>query len=267
MLKPNLIIFAMAAFISAVIGGAAGYFAGQSTTPSVDTSQKGDNTSLSDDAFTKSLRASLYEHPEIVESALYALQEKRSVAAAQNRKQAIANARVGLLGDPRAPYVGAKDAAFVVVEFFDYNCGFCKIASEWVREAVQKHPGKIKVIMKDFPILEGRSKGSKESSAAAWAAQRQGQEKFEAFHFALMKAQGGYDTETINKIARESGVDVALMRADMQANAQAFEALMEANYTLARQLGIDGTPAFVIDDTLISGADTDSLQQALEATL
>ncbi len=263
--KTNIITLAVAAFVSAIIGGGAGYFAAQSGSKSApmptETNAQGRND------FANDVRTALLARPEIVEEAFYALQAKRQAEADKAKKLAMANAGNALYAEPRDPVIGVDDAPFVVVEFFDYNCGFCKVASEWLQTAVDKHPGKIKVIMKDFPILEARSNGSRLASAAAWAARLQGQDKYTTFHFAMMAARGGFDDARIDSLAKESGVDVARMRADMKTHAKAFEALMEANFALARQLGIDGTPAFITGDTFISGADTDRLQLLLEAKL
>ena len=261
--KNPLIPLLLPIAVSLIAGGTAGYFA---TVQQIHGLKAG-NGSSSERIDPDALRDAILAQPEIVEEAFYALQAKRQAEADASKKGAMANAKEALFKDKRDPVIGADDAPFVLVEFFDYNCAYCKVASKWVRTALEENPGKIKVILKDFPILEGRSEGSRESSEAAWAARLQGKDKYEAFHFALMDARGGFDSQRIDEIAANSGLDVVRLRADMKANAKAFDTLIEGNMSLARSLGIDGTPAFISGDTFISGADTQKLQSLLDAAL
>ena len=245
--------------VSALAGGAAGYFAAGTQGKLAP----GGATEIS----ASDVRTAILSRPEMVEEAFYALQEKRRVEEQATKRAAMGNASDALYGSKLDPVIGPDDAPFVMVEFFDYNCGFCKIASKWLKASLAENPGKIKIVMKDFPILEGRSNGSRLASAAAWAARLQGEEKYAAFHFALMDTRGGFDDKRIDDIASGVGLDVARMRADMNTHKESFEALMNENFALAAQLGIDGTPAFIIGDTFISGANTEKLQSLLDAAI
>jgi protein-disulfide isomerase len=261
--KNLLISLALPIAVSIIAGGAAGYFATYEQIHKL----KANKGTIGSTIDAQSLRTAILANPEMIEEAFYALQDKRQAEADAVKRVAMADANGPLYSSKLDPVLGADNAPFVLVEFFDYNCGFCKVASKWVKDSLKAHPGKIKVIMKDFPILEGRSKGSRESSEAAWAVRLQGQDVYEKFHFALMEARGGFDSARIDEIAASVGVDVNRMRADMKKNAPAFDALMKENMALARQLGIDGTPAFITGDTFISGANTDLLQTLLDKTL
>ena len=263
MSKNLLIPLVLPIAVSIIAGGAAGYFAAYEQIYKL----KANKAAVSSTIDPQSLRTAILSNPEMIEEAFYALQDKRQTEADAVKRVAMADANGPLYTSKLDPILGTENAPFVLVEFFDYNCGFCKLASKWMRSSLQANPGKIKVIMKDFPILEGRSKGSRESSAAAWAVRLQGQGLYENFHFALMDARGGFDSTRIDEIAASVDVDVERMRADMKKNAKAFDALMEENMALARQLGIDGTPAFVTGDTFISGANTDLLQTLLDKAL
>ncbi len=253
-------MIALAVLVSAIVGGGAGYFAAKT---GLSTSTTDTDNSLDE----QRVRTILLDRPEIVEEAFFALQTKRKAEADAEKRVALAQAQGALYNSKYDPIIGTDDAPFVMVEFFDYNCSYCKIASKWMQTTLMSNPGKIKVIMKDFPILEGRSNGSREAAAAAWVARLQGRDKYQAFHFALMDARGGFDSARIDDIAKTSGLDVARMRADMKTNAKAFEDLMVENFALARQLGIDGTPAFISGSNFISGADTDRLQGLLDAAI
>ncbi len=253
MSKTMIASVVLALLAGAVSGGLAGYMAARSGSGAqLDGAQ---------------VRTALLEQPEMVEEAFYALQAKRQAEADKQRAKALAQSGDALYHDRRDPVIGPEDAPFVLVEFFDYNCAYCKLASKWLKQALAEHPGKIRLILKDFPILEGRAKGSREAAEAAWAARLQGPDKFQAFHFALLDARGGFDSRRIDKIAEQSGIDVARMRADMKANAKAFAALLDANMSTAASLGINGTPGFVTNGTLIAGADTAKLQALLDAAL
>ncbi len=261
--KNTVLLIVLAVLAGAVSGGTAGYMAAGKHKASAPT----DNTMSSHIVNAASVREALLSRPEIVEEAFYALQAKRKTEAEQNSKNALTLLRDALFNDASDPVVGADGAPFVMVEFFDYNCSYCKLASKWLQTTLKENPGKIKIILKDFPILDGRSNGSRRASEAAWAARIQGRDKYTKFHFALMNARGGFDDARIDELARQSGLDIAKMRADMKANAPAFESLIKQNFALAQQLGIDGTPAFITGDTIISGANTDKLQTLLDEAL
>jgi len=89
-----------------------------------------------------------------------------------------------LYEDPRDSYIGQKDAKVTIIEFFDYNCGFCKKSAGWVEKVIKTYPKDVKIIFKELPILDSRTKTSKIAAKAAIAANKQG--KFAEIHFALM---------------------------------------------------------------------------------
>ena len=253
MSRNSLATLLLAVILGAVSGGVAGYFAAR-----IDSAK-----TVSEDE----VRTAILARPEMIEEAFYALQAKRQAKAEEQKAKALAQSGDALYHDARDPVIGSKDAPFVLVEFFDYNCAYCKLASKWLKNALAEHPGKIRLVLKDFPILEGRAKGSREASEAAWAARLQGADKYRTFHFALLDARGGFDSQRIDKIAKQSGIDVKRMRADMKNNAKAFAALLDANMSLAASLDINGTPGFISGDTQIAGADTAKLQALLDAAL
>jgi protein-disulfide isomerase len=258
--KPILNTLVPAVIAGLIAGAGAGYFA-------AGYNQSG-ATSEAENVFSQdAVRSIIMARPEIIEDAFYALQKKRQAEADAAKKVSLVQSQSALFNDKNDPIMGADDAPFVVVEFFDYNCGYCKLASKWMKTTLENQPGNIKVIMKDFPILDGRGNGSRLASEAAWAVHLQGREIYTAFHFALMDARGGFDTKRIDDIAAGHGVDVARMHKDMKNNAKAFEDLMQVNYALASQLGINGTPAFITGDTIITGADTEKLQTMMDAAL
>jgi len=159
--------------------------------------------------------------------------------------------------------IGPKDAKVTIVEFFDYNCGYCKQSTEWVRQTIDKHPKDVRVIFKELPILDGRSKTSKDAARAALAAGRQG--KYSTLHFSLM-AERSLTQERIGKIAEKAGLDMKKFKEDIQdpeLTRQLDDALILAN----RIPSLTGTPFFIIGDDYISGANVARLQQLLDDAL
>ncbi|MFV3077092.1 DsbA family protein [Niveispirillum fermenti] len=192
------------------------------------------------------VREYLVANPEVILEALQALENREQAASTQAAKEALTANRAALEQSPTSPVGGNPKGDVTLVEFFDYNCGYCK-RTHPERTAAVKGDGKVRVIYKEFPILAA---SSREAARAALAANRQG--KYEAFHTALMSHQGRLDTDTIRRAARDVGLDVKQMEKDM--GDPAIEAELKANAELAQKLGIRGTPGFVIGDTVVPGA-------------
>ena len=149
-----------------------------------------------------------------------------------------------LLNDESSPSVGPKDADVIIVEFFDYNCSYCKQAFYDV-QAIIKEDKNVRVIFKELPILTPGSK-----TAAKWALAAHKQGKYWEFHSKIMKSPSK-DERTMEKIAKELDLNVKKLKED--ANSQEIENAIEKNLDLTNQLGIRGTPAFIINDSLARG--------------
>ena len=133
-----------------------------------------------------------------------------------------------------------------VVEFFDYNCGYCKRSLPDVLKLIETDKD-VKLVIKEFPIL---GPGSLVAAKAAVAARRQG--KYWEFHLALMNEKGAIDEARVFEVAKTVGLDGAKLRRDMED--PEIAKIIARNHTTAEALGIQGTPAFVIDQTLVPGA-------------
>ena len=132
-----------------------------------------------------------------------------------------------------------------MVEFFDYNCGWCKRAYPHLLAAT-KTDGDIRIVFKEYPIL---APSSRQAARAALAAAKQG--RYREMHDRLMRHRGALDETKILAIAAQAGLDIQKLKADMAA--REVEAAIEANLALAGRLGIRGTPAFVIGSRVIPG--------------
>src|SRR5262245_60904185 len=196
----------------------------------------------------ESLRTYLLKHPEIIDEAMQALRERQAAEAAAKTARALKEHRDELLADPMSPVVGDPNGKVTVVEFFDYNCTYCRAAGPMVAELLQKKPD-VRIVYKDFPTL---APSSRFAAQAALAARRQSPELYTAFHDALLKANGRLAEDGVVQIAREAGVDVERMRADMED--PAINKSIDENIELARAIGVTGTPTFIIGDAMLVGA-------------
>lgn len=200
----------------------------------------------------------LLSHPEIVVEALQAAEAKERQKQDEASRAAIAAKRAELLDDPSAPSGGNPKGDVTIVEFFDYRCPYCKQVEPSV-EALLKEDPKLRIVYKEFPIL---GPPSVFAAHVAFAALKQG--KYERFHNAMMAARGEVSEDVILKVAVDAGLDIARVKIDMAG--PEIDQIIKRNYDLADALGIRGTPAFVIGDTLIPGAvDPETLRQKIAA--
>jgi protein-disulfide isomerase len=202
----------------------------------------------------------LLKHPEVIVEALQAAEAKDKQKQEEASRAAIAEKRKELLDDATAPTGGNPKGDVTVVEFFDYRCPYCKRVEPSV-EALLKEDAQLRIVYKEFPIL---GPPSVFAAHVAFAALKQG--KYERFHTAMMATKGESEiTENVVlKVAADAGLDVAQVKTDM--TAPEIEQIIKRNYELADALGIRGTPAFVIGDTLIPGAaDLPTLKQTIAA--
>jgi protein-disulfide isomerase len=206
----------------------------------------------SDDAFGAKVRTYLLEHPEVLEEALLKLQEKKTLAEAEGVGKALVANRKALVADPRDPVIGDPKAPITVVEFFDYRCGYCKAVAPEVLALVQQNKD-VRLVLKEMPIL---SPQSEQAARLALAAAKQG--KYPAVHRALM-SERALDEAAMTRIAQANGVDMA------KADAAAINAHIADVHKLAEALRVTGTPAFIVGDQVIAGADVEALKAAIAA--
>jgi protein-disulfide isomerase len=186
------------------------------------------------------------ENPQIIMEAIALIEEQRSAAQAAAQAEILLRQRAFLENDPNAPSVGNPDAQTVIVEFFDYNCPYCKRAAGDVK-ALLAAEDDVRVVYREWPIL---GEGSVLASRAALAARNQG--KYAEMHWGLMEMRGRAEEASIFALARSIGLDVDQLRADMQSDE--VNSHIAASDQLAQNLGFTGTPAFVIGDALVPGA-------------
>jgi protein-disulfide isomerase len=197
------------------------------------------------------IRDTLIQNPEIL------LEAQRAFEAKQERVQndKVAATFIELKRDHADLSFGPANAKVTVIEFFDYKCGFCHAANDWVWNLMETRDD-VRVIFKELPILSENSHGA---SKAAIASQKQG--KYKDFHRALMKAQGDLGPQQVMQIAASVGIDVVRLQKDM--DDAKVEAQIAGVRAQATGLGINGTPGFVINGKLITGFAKDQLDAAI----
>jgi protein-disulfide isomerase len=200
----------------------------------------------------------ILENPEIVMEAVGLLQQREEAAAAAAAQATLSEQRAALEDDPNAPVLGNPEGDVTVIEFFDYNCPYCRRALAQVDELIARDDG-VRVVFREWPIL---GEGSVFAARAALAAREQG--LYEPFHEALMGARGRLDEAAVMAVAKDVGLDADRLRADMEAPEVA--AHIERSFALAQSLGFSGTPSFVVGDQLAPGlVDADQLAAMVEA--
>lgn len=218
------------------------FVAGCSTTAKETKSPSTISQDVSDAAIERYIRA----HPEVIEQSLQALEAKREAELKERQKLALKTKQDELLHDPTSPVSGNPKGEITVVEFYDYRCGFCKKAAPAVTE-LQKVDPRVRVVYKDFPILGEPSELAAKAALASYA-----QGKHQAFHEALLESHADMTKESILKIATKVGLDAKRLEADMAH--PKWQGVIAKNRSLARELGISGTPGFIVGNELVPGA-------------
>ena len=185
------------------------------------------------------------ENPQIVMEAVAILEAQEDARKADQSVALLSSRRDVLERDPNAPVLGNVDGDVTIVEFFDYNCPYCKRVKPEIQALMAADPD-IRLVYREWPIL---GEGSVFAARAALAARNQG--KYEEFHWAMMGLQGRAEEASILNAAVEIGLDVDKLRADM--DAPEINEHIQTSMELAAALGFNGTPSFVIGEALVPG--------------
>ena len=196
----------------------------------------------------------LLKNPIIIRQAIKNLKEQEAASEKARVLIALKTYKKELVEDDTSPVGGTHKGDITVVEFFDYNCGYCKRAATTLK-ALQTSDPNIRIVYKEFAILGQKSVVA---AKAALAANRQC--KYVKFHEGLMS--GRTDLDSIASLANSLGIDYSKLRKDMASSA--IKNILQKNYKLANALGISGTPVFVIGEKVIPGAvDLETLKQVV----
>ena len=208
----------------------------------------------------KIVREYIIAHPEVLEEAMNELSKRQAAAEAEKHQATIASNADTIFNSPRGVTIGNKDGDVTFVEFFDYNCGYCKRAMADMLELMKADP-KLKVVLKEFPVL---SQGSVEAAQVAVAVRMQDPtgKKYLDFHQKLLGGRGAADKARALAAAKEAGLDMAKLEKDLATTE--VKATLEENLKLAESLGMNGTPSYVIGKQVVIGAvGLDSLREKI----
>lgn len=191
----------------------------------------------------------LIKNPEVMFDVQNALDEKVEKEQSAKLKTFMATNGKEIYRSPNSSVAGDPNGDITVVEFFDFNCGYCKRGLHEVQKLIQDDT-KVRFVFKELPIL---SKGSEDASKVALAAKRQG--KYWEFHQAMLGSKGQANEASALKVAESLGLDMAKIKTDMASTEVKDE--LDSMKALARKMGINGTPHFLVGDKAIPGAPED----------
>jgi len=195
------------------------------------------------------VREYLIKNPEVLRDALMELERRSKEEEEIQRRAAIEQLRAQIFESKHQAVVGNPQGKVTLVEFYDYNCGFCKRGLDDVARLIKENPD-LRVVLKEFPVL---SQGSMEAAQVASAVRMQvTPDRFWNFHHKLMSSRGSIGRAQALAVAKEIGVDMTRLTRDME-GADVKAALAET-MQLGESLGINGTPSYVIGQDVVVGA-------------
>src|SRR3974390_1336182 len=196
------------------------------------------------------VREYLVMHPEVLQEARPELEKRQTAAEAEKHKAAVKDHAQNLFSSPRQVVLGNADGNVTFVEFFDYNCAYCKRAMSDMLTLMKDDP-KLKVVLKEFPVL---GPGSVEAAQVAVAVRMQDKsgKKYLDFHQRLLGGRGQADKSHALAAAKDAGLNMAQIEKAM--TSPEVKATLQENFKIAEALGLNGTPSYVIGDEVVIGA-------------
>jgi protein-disulfide isomerase len=192
----------------------------------------------------------LVAHPEVLEEMSAELSKRQAAADSEKHQAAVKKNADALFNSSRGVVLGNRDGDVTFVEFFDYNCGYCKHAMGDMLSLL-KSDSKLKVVLKEFPVL---GPGSVEAAQVAVAVRMQDPsgKKYLDFHQKLLGGRGQADKARALSAAKDAGIDMARLDKDMAS--PEVRSTLEENFKLAEEMGLNGTPSYVIGKQVVVGA-------------
>jgi protein-disulfide isomerase len=196
------------------------------------------------------VRDYIVSHPEVLQEAIAELDKRNAAAESEKAKAAVASNAETLFNSTRQVVLGNPKGDVTMVEFFDYNCGYCKGALPALID-LMKSDTKLKVVLKEFPVL---GPGSVEAAKVAVAVRMQDKtgKKYLDFHQKLLGGRGANDKAKALAVAKEVGMDMARLDKDLASDE--IKASLEESLKLAETLGLNGTPSYVVGNDVVVGA-------------
>jgi protein-disulfide isomerase len=197
------------------------------------------------------IREYLLKHPELLQEVMSELEKRQTAADAEKHRTAVKQHAATIFNSSRQVTLGNLQGDVTVVEFFDYNCGYCKRAMIDMLDLL-KNDGKVRFVLKEFPVLGEGSLQAAQVAVAVRMQDKTGGKKYLEFHQKLLGGRGSIDKARALAAAREVGLDVARIEKDL--GSEEVKTTLEESYKLAEALGLNGTPSYVIGPDVVIGA-------------
>ncbi|MEM6913440.1 MAG: DsbA family protein [Pseudomonadota bacterium] len=225
---------------------------------------------ITDEEFDRMLREALMRRPEVIIEAIETFRAQMEADAESASREVLAGLVPELVEARSGHAIGASadDAEIVVVEFFDYHCGFCKRALDDVIALVDDNPS-VRVVFQELPILRDESRTAALSALAAGI--DGGPQAYSAVHLELMRTEGTLDQKAVDAALRRAGASPRDVARVIDERSDTIEATLDRSIEMARNAGVSGTPYFVIINTntddieLLNGYTPDRFAAAFEA--
>jgi protein-disulfide isomerase len=204
----------------------------------------------------------LLQHPEVMQDVMAELEKRQKATEAEKNRAAVADNNASIFSSPHQVVLGNPQGNVTMVEFFDYNCGYCKHALSDMLTLLKTDPN-LKFVLKEFPVL---GEGSVEAAHVAVAARMQDVtgKKYIEFHQKLLGGRGPADKARALAAAKEVGFDMARIEKDMASDE--VKKTIDENLKLAELIGVNGTPSYVVGDEVVVGAvGLDALKEKIAA--
>jgi protein-disulfide isomerase len=193
----------------------------------------------------------LLRHPELLQDVMSELEKRQAVAEAEKHRATVKEHSAAIFSSPRQVTLGNPQGDVTVVEFFDYNCSYCKRAMVDMIELL-KGDSKLKFVLKEFPVLGEGSIQAAQVAAAVRMQDKTGGKKYLEFHQKMLTGRGQADKARALAVAKEIGLDMARIEKDMAGDE--VKATLEESFKLAEALGLNGTPSYVVGNDVVIGA-------------
>jgi len=203
----------------------------------------------------------LLQHPEVMQQIIAAVDKHQQEAEAEKQRTVIKDNNATLFNSPHQVVIGNPKGSVTMVEFFDYNCAFCKRALTDMMDLLKTDPD-LRCVLKEFPVL---GEGSVDAAHVAVAARMQDStgQKYIEFHQKLLGGRGVADKARALAVAKEVGFDMKRLEKDMESDE--VKQTIDENMKLADLLGVSGTPSYVVGTQLVVGAvGLDALKEKID---
>ena len=217
---------------------------------------KPDQKVLTEEDVEKIVRAYILKNPQIIQEAIVNLRQMQMAEQQKRQEEGLKKYTKEIFNASHDYVAGNPKGDVTIVEFFDYNCGFCRRAFKDVLKVIEKDKN-VRVVFKELPIF-----GAPSEAAARAAIASIKQNKYFEFHSKMLLDPGNANEAKALKIAKELGMDIKKLKADMKS--EETTKAIAANSRLANNIGLEGTPLYIVGNEIIPGAPEDLTDQILD---